>query len=129
MEDHNGTMVLDNCPAHLHVELENVKFAFLPPNITSKKQPMDASVICNFKLHYRCMLANRRQQAAEIDKDFKWSLLDCFFAVKSEWSLVNPTTIANCHLKAGFIISYAEQLPRAESSSPQVTSIKMTGTK
>ena len=40
-------MVLGNCPAHLYVELENVELAFVPPNTTSKTQPMDAGVIYN----------------------------------------------------------------------------------
>ena len=56
---------LDNYPAHPHVKLENVGLAFLPPNTTSRTQPMDAGVIRNFKLHYRCILASRRLQAAE----------------------------------------------------------------
>ena len=45
-------MVLDNYPAHSHVELENVELAFLPPNTTLKTQRMDTGVIRNFKLHY-----------------------------------------------------------------------------
>ena len=52
-------MVLDNCPAHPHVKLENVELAFLPPNTTSRTQPMDAGIICNFKLHCCCILASR----------------------------------------------------------------------
>ena len=70
------------------------------------------------------MLASRRLQAAESDnKDFKWSLLDCLFAVKIAWSLVTPATIVNCYRNAGFVHGDAEVSSRAESSSPQVASI------
>ena len=36
-------MVLDNCPGHPHVNLENVELAFLPPNTTSRMQSTDAA--------------------------------------------------------------------------------------
>ena len=109
-------MVLDNYQAHPHVKLENVELAFLPPNTTSRTQPMDAGVIRNFKLHYRCILASRRLQAAENGhEDFKWSLLDCLLAVKSAWSLVKATTIANSYRNAGFVFGDAPS--RAESSA------------
>ena len=81
------------------------------------------SPVYNFKLHYCCMLTNRRLQAAKSDKDFKWSLMDCFFAVKSAWLLVTPATLANCYRNTDFVIGYAEELPRAESSSPKVASM------
>ena len=39
-------LIVDNCPAHPYVEgLEAVELVFLPPNTTSKLQPMDQGVI------------------------------------------------------------------------------------
>ena len=77
---------------------------------------MDAGVIRNFKLHYHCILASRRLQAAENGhEDFKWGLLDCLLAVKSAWSLVTPTTIANCYRNPGFV--HGDAPSRAESSA------------
>ncbi|OAE32231.1 hypothetical protein AXG93_4525s1120 [Marchantia polymorpha subsp. ruderalis] len=35
-------LLLDNAPGHIFVELENIVVLFLPPNTTSKLQPMDA---------------------------------------------------------------------------------------
>ena len=46
-------LFLDNCGSHPHMELENVKVVFLPPNTTSKLQPMDAGIIQNLKMVYR----------------------------------------------------------------------------
>ena len=47
-------LLLDNCSSH---KLENltllyVNVYFLPPNITSKLQPMDAGIIMAFKKHH-----------------------------------------------------------------------------
>lgn len=48
-------LLLDNCTSHKldNLTLENVEVYFLPPNTTSKLQPMDAGIIMSFKKHYR----------------------------------------------------------------------------
>ena len=40
-------LLIDNAPSHIFEEdkLTNVKVAFLPPNMTSHIQPMDAGII------------------------------------------------------------------------------------
>jgi hypothetical protein len=55
---HRGQRVLlliDNCSSHKldGLILRYVDVQFLPPNTTSKIQPMDAGVIMAFKRHYR----------------------------------------------------------------------------
>jgi hypothetical protein len=48
-------LFVDNCLAHPFVtmkELRAVKVAFLPPNTTTKLQPLDQGVIKNLKYHY-----------------------------------------------------------------------------
>lgn len=57
-QKHNGQRVLlllDNCPSHKiqNLNLPHVEIYFLPPNTTSKIQPMDAGIIMSFKRHYR----------------------------------------------------------------------------
>ena len=43
-------LVIDNCPAHPDVEnLIAIKFVFLPPNTTTKTQPMDQGGNPKFK--------------------------------------------------------------------------------
>jgi len=48
-------LLIDNAPGHVVDEeeraLSNVKVEFLPPNTTSKIQPMDAGIIAAFKRH------------------------------------------------------------------------------
>ncbi|CAG8738012.1 13149_t:CDS:1, partial [Rhizophagus irregularis] len=48
-------LLFDNCTSHKleNLTLSNVEVCFLPPNTTSKLQPMDASIIMSFKKHYR----------------------------------------------------------------------------
>jgi len=42
---------IDNCPAHIEVPLhQNVDVIFLPPNVTSVVQPMDAGIIRTVKV-------------------------------------------------------------------------------
>lgn len=61
---------VDNCPAHPKTvigELKSINLVFLPPNITSKAQPMDAGVIKNLKVHYRTKVVH--QLIDELDSD------------------------------------------------------------
>ena len=54
MQGRRVVMVVDNCTAHPHLTtLKSIKLVFLPPNTTSKTQPMDQGVIRNLKCHYR----------------------------------------------------------------------------
>ena len=48
-------LLLDNCSSHklAGLTLQYTDVHFLPPNITSKIQPMDARIIMSFKRHYR----------------------------------------------------------------------------
>ena len=53
-EGRNVAFVIDNCPAHPHIDnLKAIKLYFLPPNTTSKIQPMDHGSICSLKVKYR----------------------------------------------------------------------------
>lgn len=43
-------LLLDNCSAHgVSPKLTDVEFMFVPPNVTAGLQPLDATVIANFK--------------------------------------------------------------------------------
>jgi len=57
-QKHGGQRVLlllDNCTSHKldGLNLQYVEVCFLPPNTTSKIQPMDARIIMSFKRKYR----------------------------------------------------------------------------
>ncbi len=42
--------MIDNCSAHKPAEMSNVMLIFLPPNMTSVIQPLDAGIIRAFKV-------------------------------------------------------------------------------
>ena len=53
-EGRNVTFVIDSCPGHPHIDnLKAITLYFLPPNTTSKTQPMDQGVIRSLKAKYR----------------------------------------------------------------------------
>ena len=110
-------MIVDNCTAHPHVELDNIELFFLPPNTTSHTQPMDANIIRNLKCHYRRILSTRRLQAAEQNTDMKWDLLDCLLAVRFAWGMVTDVTIRNCYRKVQFVSEDIEEAPPEATTS------------
>ena len=56
-EGRNVLLLMDNCSAHGSKEtlpiLKHVEIEFLPPNTTSKLQPLDAGIIAEMKVLYR----------------------------------------------------------------------------
>ncbi|CAB5382754.1 unnamed protein product [Rhizophagus irregularis] len=53
--DQRVLLLLDNCTSHKveNLALPHVEIQFLPPNTTSKIQPINAGIIMSFKKHYR----------------------------------------------------------------------------
>ena len=55
-EGRKDALIVDNCVAHPHIEgLKAIQLVFLPPNTTSKTQPMDQGVNRSLKAHYRAL--------------------------------------------------------------------------
>ena len=53
-EGKNVALVIDNCPAHPHIEnLKVSKLFFYTPNTTCTTQPMDQGIIRSLKAKYR----------------------------------------------------------------------------
>ena len=110
-------MVVDNCPAHPHVRsLKNIELVFLPPNTTSKTQPMDQGVIQNFKTHYRKRVILRQMKSIDEKKEFSLSILDAMRLMQQAWESVQPRTISNCFRHANF------HRPESETEASETTS-------
>ena len=68
-ENRNILMIIDNASSHNinRLELKNIEVLFLPPNTTSRIQPMDSGIIKSVKTHYKRFL---RYMINEFEKNF-----------------------------------------------------------
>ncbi|KAF7890044.1 uncharacterized protein EAF02_002459 [Botrytis sinoallii] len=99
-------LIMDNFFAHeLAVttlieagKLRNTKIIWLPPNSTSKHQPLDQGIIQNWKLHLRRRSIRFMVQC--FDKDLHYSKeLDILLVIRwgiLAWEDVKTSTISNC---------------------------------
>ncbi len=84
-----------------HIRLRNTTILYLPPNMTSKIQPCNASIIRNFKAYYRRRFNRALLQRIEdkVPEPEKVDILGAIQFVVPAWNYeVKPTTITNCFL-------------------------------
>ena len=99
-------MIIDNCPAHPKLKgLKAVKLIFLPPNTTSRTQPMDQGVIRALKHHYRKQVIRKHLRAIDRKEQVKINILDALYFLQQAWHSVTQKTIVNCYGHAGFKIT------------------------
>lgn len=101
-------LLLDNAPSHVttDLQLESIKVEFLPPNCTSKVQPMDAGIIAAFKRHY-CWY--HYQHALDRDEEgeqniYKVDQLTAMHWCHAAWNEISSQTIANCNHHTGLFV-------------------------
>jgi hypothetical protein len=104
--DRKIVLIVDNCAAHPFKPLSNVRIRYLPPNTTSRLQPMDMGVIHTLKANYRRKLVRRMIAIFEakgscIPRDI--NLYEAIIMLSNAWNEMNPTVIRNCFKKCGFI--------------------------
>ena len=104
-------MVIDNCRAHPNVpDLKAIKLIYLPPNTTSKTQPMDQGIIQALKCNYKKLFVKDGLLVAfEKKKEFTWSVLNAMMTITEAWNKVKPVTIANCFNHCGFTTPTEEE--------------------
>ncbi|XP_021358671.1 tigger transposable element-derived protein 4-like [Mizuhopecten yessoensis] len=109
-------MIVDNCPAHPNInDLRAIKLIFLPPNTTSKTQPMDQGMIQNLKVHYRKRIILRHVKAIDRQHEAAISVLDTMKLLVIDWQCVPETTIHNCFHHAGFTTAPTATMMRMAS--------------
>jgi transposase len=108
-EQRNILLLLDNAPTHIvsNLELTNVTVRFLPPNTTSRIQPMDAGIIAAFKKRYRSF---QLQHALALDDAgepdiFKVDILQGIRWALAAWTRISRDTISNCWKHSGISTS------------------------
>ena len=102
-EGRNVAVVIDNYPAHRHIEnLKAIKLFFLPLNTTSITQPMDQGVIKSQKAKYCTNVIRKIIRSLEKNKTLpKISLLHGMQILVSAWNALSTETNVNCFRKAG----------------------------
>lgn len=79
-------IIVDNCPAHPKLErLPDFELVFLPPNTTSKTQPMDNTVMNNLKVHYLKRKVLRQIHATERNQYLVLTVLDGLCYLRQAW--------------------------------------------
>ena len=110
-------LLVDNAPGHSANDYNNIELVFLPPNTTSKLQPLDQGTISWVKREYKRLITVEYMAGCDQKEDVKTIMKAFDFAVACEntvkaWNRCSAQTIANCFTKAGFI---AGPLPEPES--------------
>lgn len=95
-------LILDNAPGHLHLEHNNVKIVFLPPNTTSIIQPLDQGIISTFKKYYirstyRDILDKIENESSTLTEIWKkFTILECINHIASAIIELRPHTLNAC---------------------------------
>ena len=110
-------LIMDNFGAHNVIDdLGQIRIASLPPNVTSRKQPMDMGVIQNWKQKYKytllnstiCRLLNTPSTVYNFTKP-GIDILDASHIGKYVWDRVTPNSISRCWIKAKILPEAMEQ--------------------
>src|SRR5437588_530076 len=94
-------LIIDNAPSHIweNLQLPNLEIITLPPNTTSKLQPLDAGIIAALKYQIR-----KQQLAYALDildheanpNPYKVDQLKAIRWARIAWTNMKSTVIQNC---------------------------------
>ncbi|XP_057334362.1 tigger transposable element-derived protein 4-like [Microplitis mediator] len=99
----NILLFIDNCTAHNVIPpLKAIKVKFLPPNTTSKLQPLDQGIIKNFKSYYRKEVVRKLIGDMEQHSNSPITVLQAMRMADKAWRSVSARTISNCFNSCGF---------------------------
>ena len=100
--DRRVILLLDNCSAHGSEEslppLDNVEGIYLPPNTTSKLQPLDAGIIASVKTRYRRYQYERALDCLDANESniYKLDQLTAMKAMRRIWDELPASVIEKC---------------------------------
>jgi len=116
MNGRSVLLLMDNCPAHTAgaLDIANVDVKFLPPNTTSKLQPLNGGIIWALKAHYcrRQALRTLEQfnRVSQSEQGKQLDVLDAINMVVPAWEEdVTASTITNCWKHCGLTSSATQK--------------------
>lgn len=101
-ENRKILLLLDNAPVHIvDKEFSNIKLYYLPPNTTSRIQPLDQGIIKAFKDIYKKVFTRNISIENEELKPYeelinKTKLVDVMPIIINAWDKISKETIINC---------------------------------
>ena len=103
VEGRKVALIIFNCPAHPNVDnFKAIELVFLPPNTTSKTQPMDQGVIRALKAFYRTNVVKRQiKYIGACRTTSKINILEAMRMLVRSWDALSVNTVKNCFRKAG----------------------------
>lgn len=108
-------LLIDNCSAHGTNEtvpkLDHVELEFLPPNTTSKLQPMDAGIIATLETLYLKLQYERALDSLYDGEDtiYKIDQLTAMKYCKSVWENMQASIIKNSWQSTGIVGGFSDQ--------------------
>ena len=99
-------LVIDNASSHIAegLEFRNVKVLCLPPNTTSKLQPLDAGIIAAFKKHYRKKQVLWGLDQLDVGENpYKVHQLRAMRWITAVWNTLDQSVFANCWRHTGLL--------------------------
>ena len=103
VEGRNVAVIIDSCTTHPNINnLKAIELVILPPNITSKTQPMDQVVIRALKAFYRTNVVSCYTKYIDGGrKTPEINILEAIYMFDRSWDAVSANTLINCSIKAG----------------------------
>lgn len=102
-------LLLDNfCGHYVDYQPTNVELMFLPPNTTSRLQPLDGGIIRCFKAHFKrqqysnayrsigMIQIGQGDKVGPVEKIFEVDQLKAMHWIRRAWESVSKETIQNC---------------------------------
>ncbi|XP_067686985.1 tigger transposable element-derived protein 6-like [Haliotis asinina] len=121
-------LLIDNCPAHPRVpNLKNVTVAYLPPNTTSRIQPMDQGIIASLKSNYRKQKMADLISAYDKKEKYEVTLLSAVTNIHRVWSHVTSQCIVNCFRKGGFKLPEENDMDHSELDEDDIPLANLRG--
>nr|XP_006821985.1 PREDICTED: jerky protein homolog-like [Saccoglossus kowalevskii] len=125
-------LLVDNAGSHslkgsqLESPDGNIKCSFLPPNTTSKLQPLDQGIIAIMNKYYRRNMLRAVVDEDNEDKNLKkivktFTVKDALFMIADSWNRIKPSTVAGCWYNGLHVGDHGNEQGVSTNESEEIT--------